>query len=94
MRAPSVLAAAVAFALAMGALQHGGWWWLWLAVGAVVLKVTGPRFIGLAKLSPVNRYITSQNRKTRRHNRKVARRRRRENRQKMRNSKRMRRFPL
>jgi hypothetical protein len=41
----TVLAAAVIFALAMGALEHGGWWWAWLFLA--VWALTGfrlPRF--------------------------------------------------
>jgi hypothetical protein len=72
-----VLGAAVAFAIAMGALQRGGWWWAWLA-GAVVLGVRGGgRLLGGVRLDPATRYVLRENRRTRRHNQRIARQRRR-----------------
>lgn len=92
--ARSVLTAAVVFAIAMSALQDGGWWWLWFGVAWLV--VIGPRLplFGRVKISAANRYIMRENRKVRRDTRKDARRRRRLNREKLRNSKRSRATPL
>jgi hypothetical protein len=60
--ARSVLTAAVVFAIAMGALQDGGWWWLWFGVAWLV--VIGPRLplFGRVKISAANRYIMRENR--------------------------------
>lgn len=75
----SVLAAAIVFAVAMGALESGGWWWAWLAASAVVLLRKGVRvpLIGV-RLNPTSAYILRENRRTRRHNHELARHRRRE----------------
>ncbi len=80
--ARSVLTASLVFAMAMGALERGGWWWAWLSASAVVTLARGVRLplIGV-KLSPTNAYMLRENRKTRRHNRELARRRRRIQRQ-------------
>ena len=64
MNARTVLAAAVTFALGMGALEHGGWWWAWFIVALALWKRLGLPF-GV-KLSPTNRFILRENRKTRR----------------------------
>jgi hypothetical protein len=92
--AQTVLIAAVVFAIAMGALQDGGWWWLWFGVAWLV--VIGPRLplFGRVQISAANRYIMRENRKVRRDTRKAARRLRRLNREKLRNSKRSRATPL
>jgi len=83
MRAQSrvVLIGAVVFAIAMGALESGGWWWAWLSASAVVLLCRGVHLplIGV-RLTPTSAYILGENRKTRRHNRGLARGRRREQR--------------
>jgi hypothetical protein len=73
-----VLGTAVVFALAMGALERGGWWWAWLAVIAVFL-FGGVRFplLGRIRLDPATRFILRENRRTRRHNERIARQRRR-----------------
>ena len=74
-----VLTAAVVFALAMGVLEHGGWWWAWL-VGIVLLTARrGVRLpvLGSMRLSATNRFILRENRRTRRHTRQLARQRRR-----------------
>jgi hypothetical protein len=93
--AQTVLTAAVVFALAMGALEHGGWWWLWFGAAAwlVIIGSRLPLF-GRVKISAANRYILRENRKVRRENRANARRRRRLNREKLRNSKRSRATPV
>src|SRR5262249_46684583 len=83
-----VLVAAVLFAVAMGALEHGGGWGFWLAVGWGLLTGARLPIIGPLKLSPANRHIIRQNHITRRWNRKNMRRMRRENRQKLRHNKR------
>lgn len=90
-----VLLLAVVFAFAMGALEHGGWWWLWFAVAAW-LVVIGPSvpLRGRVKLSPAARYIVRENRRIRRENRAIARERRRRDREKLRNSQRSRATPL
>lgn len=79
MRAPTVLGAAVVFAVAMAALESGGWWWAWLAGIAVIVLGRGIRLplIGGIKLDAATRYVLRENRVTRRHNRHVARQRRR-----------------
>jgi hypothetical protein len=81
-RSAAALTAAVVFAIAMGALQDGGWWWAWLSASAAVTLARGVRLplIGV-KLSPTNAYVLRENRKTRRHNHELARRRRRIQRQ-------------
>jgi hypothetical protein len=64
-----VLLGAVVFALAMGALEHGGWWWAWLAASAMVLLRRGvhlPR-IGVRFHRRARRYIIRENRRVRRH---------------------------
>lgn len=90
--ARAVLAAAVVFALAMGALQHGGWWWAWLGVGVLFLKGVRLPFMGPPRVPRANRYIIRQNRIAIRENRKNARRQRRKNRQKAKQNKRNPRF--
>ncbi len=74
----AVLTGAVVFAIAMGALESGGWWWAWLA--GIVLLMFGGRvrlqLVGV-RLSAANRFILRENRKTRRHTRAMARQRRR-----------------
>lgn len=94
--ARSVLTAAVVFAVAMGALESGGWWWAWLAGIALAAARKGVRvpLLGGVRLSAANRYIMRENRKVRRDTRRDARRRRRLNREKLRNSKRSRATPL
>ncbi|MGH8919951.1 MAG: hypothetical protein ACRD0H_16740, partial [Actinomycetes bacterium] len=70
-----MLTAAVVFALAMGALEHSGWWWVWL-VGIVLLAARrGVRLpvLGGVRLSAANRAIFRENRRTRRHTRQLAR---------------------
>lgn len=68
-----MLVAAVVFALAMGALEHGGWWWLWL--GVAVLGMRGVRLPGLGgvKLSPAARYVIRENHRSRAYTRRAAR---------------------
>lgn len=71
----AVLIGAVVFALAMGALESGGWWWAWLAAIVVVAcKAYRPLWIGCVKLTHAACYIVRENRKTRRYNRELARR--------------------
>jgi uncharacterized membrane protein len=68
-----VLGAAVVFALAMGALELGGWWWVWLAASAVVLLHRGIYLPVLGvRLDPATRYVLRENRRTRRHNQRIA----------------------
>jgi hypothetical protein len=76
--ARAVLAAAVVFAIAMGTLEHGGWWWAWL-VGSVLVLFGGRVRLPLlgVRLDPATRFIVRENRKTRRDNRAIARQRRR-----------------
>lgn len=77
MRAPArtVLGAAVAFSVAMGALSSGGWWWAWLAVLAVPLLSGRVRLplLGRVRLDPVTRFVLRENARTRRDNRRIAR---------------------
>lgn len=89
-----IIALAVVFATAMGALEHGGWWWLWFAVSW--LGVMGPRLplIGRVKVSAANRYILRENRKVRRERRSLVRDQQRLAREKARNSKCSRAKPL
>jgi hypothetical protein len=49
MKARRVLTVAVLFALAMGALDEGSWWWLWLGVasGVAVTEFRLPRLVRL-----------------------------------------------
>lgn len=77
--ARSVLTAAVVFAIAMGALESGGWWWAWLAGIALAAARKGVRvpLWGGVRLSATNRFILRENRKTRRHTRQLAQQRRR-----------------
>lgn len=76
-RSRGVLFSAVVFALAMGALECGGWWWAWLA-GAILVGVRGGgRLLGGVRLDPAIGYVLRENRRTRRHNRRIARQRRR-----------------
>ena len=70
-----VLFGAVVFALAMGAVERGSWWWAWLAASAVMLLRHLP-LLRNVKLNPTTAYVLRENRKTRRHNRKLARRQR------------------
>jgi hypothetical protein len=75
----AVLGAAVVFAIAMGALEYGGWWWAWLA-GIVLMTLRGGvrlPLLGGARLSASARFLLRENRKTRRDNRQLARQRRR-----------------
>ncbi len=77
MRGAAVLGAAVVFSVVMGALEHGGWWWAWLA--AIVLLFGGRvrlPLLGRVRLDAATRFILRENRKTRRHTRAVARQRR------------------
>lgn len=76
MSAPSraVLVGAVVFALAMGALEHGGWWWAWFTASTVILLRKSVHLPPLGvKLHRARRYIIHENRNTRRHNRELAR---------------------
>jgi hypothetical protein len=77
--AARVLGAAVVFALAMGALEHGGWWWVWLAGIAAVVLGRGVRLplLGRMKLDAATRFILRENRRTRRDTRQLDRQRRR-----------------
>lgn len=77
-----VLGGAVVFAVAIGALESGGWWWAWLAAATAVVIARGVRlpFIGV-RLNPTSRYILAENRRTRRNNRELTRRKRRAHRQ-------------
>jgi hypothetical protein len=77
--APTVLGAAVVFALAMGALEHGGWWWAGLVGVVLVAGRRGVRVpvLGGARLSATNWFILRENRRTRRDARCLARERRR-----------------
>jgi hypothetical protein len=77
--AARVLGAAVVFAIAMEALESGGWWWVWLAgIAAVVLgRGVGLRLLGGVKLGAATRFIRRENRRTRRYTRRLARQRRR-----------------
>jgi hypothetical protein len=80
MRRPGrlVLGAAVVFAIAMGALQSGGWWWAWFTASAVVLLRRGIYLPVLGvRLDPATRYVLRENRRTRRHNQRIAQQRRR-----------------
>ena len=81
MRAPTVLIAAVVFALAMGALEHGGWWWVWLGVAAwgLFLRFRFP-VIWSVRRSTTRRYfrhVRRENRKELRARRRLARQQRR-----------------
>jgi hypothetical protein len=70
----AVLTSAVVFALAMGALESGGWWWAWLAATVVVAcKAYRPLWIGWVKLTRAACYIVRETHKTRRYNRELAR---------------------
>jgi hypothetical protein len=77
-RSAAVLTAAVVFAIAMGALEDGGWWWAWLAGVGLVAARRGVRvpLLGV-RLSAANRYILRENRRTRKNTRHLARQRRR-----------------
>ena len=78
----AVLLGAVVFALAMGALEHGGWWWAWFTAAAVILlrKSVHLRPIGV-KLHRARRYIIRENHRVHRHHRELARRQRHRRRQ-------------
>jgi|SRR6266566_4415788 hypothetical protein len=92
----TVITAAMVFAVAMGALQNGGWWWAWLA-GAVLMGMrrgVGFPLSGGGRVSAANRFITADNRRIGRDLRRQARQKRRANREKLRNSKRSRDRPL
>lgn len=77
--AVTVLTAAVVFAIAMGALEHGGWWWAWLAGVVLLAARRGVRvpLLGGVRLSATNRFILRENRRTRRNTRRLARQQRR-----------------
>lgn len=75
-RARMVLATAVVFSVAMGALSSGGWWWAWLA-GIVLFGVARRRWRLGVRLSATNRFIRRENRRSRRHAHQLARERRR-----------------
>ncbi|MGH3871294.1 MAG: hypothetical protein ACRDSR_07230 [Pseudonocardiaceae bacterium] len=77
MRARAVLALAVAFSIAMGALSEGGWWWAWLAVVALPVLSGRVRLPLPGGLDPVARFVMRENARTRRDNRKIRRERRR-----------------
>lgn len=72
----AVLGTAVVFSVAMGALSHGGWWWVWLAVIAVLMFGGRLRLFGV-RLDPGQRFIARENRRAIRHTRYVVRRERR-----------------
>ena len=74
-----VLAAAVVSAIAMEALETGGWWWAWLAGIAVLILGGGVRLplLGGVRLDRASRHIIRENRRVRRDNRQLARQRRR-----------------
>lgn len=88
MNTRTVLLAAVVFAIAMGALEHGGWWWLWLGIAVVGMKGIRVPGLGGVKLSASARYILRENRRVRSHTRAVARAQRRARRLQHRNSRR------
>jgi hypothetical protein len=81
MRAPArtVLGAAIAFSVAMGALSSGGWWWAWLALLALPLLSGRVRLpvLGRVRLDPITRLILRENARTRRENHRIRRERRR-----------------
>lgn len=81
-----VFIAAVVFALAMGALERGGWWWAWLVGIALLTFGRGVRLplIGGIRLDAATRYVLRENRRTRRYNRHLAR----QHRRRIRNQKR------
>jgi len=83
-----VLFAAVVFSIAMSALEHGGWWWLWLAAAIVGMKGTRVLGLGGVRLSPSARYVLRENRRVRSHTRATARAQRRARRLARRNSRR------
>jgi hypothetical protein len=70
-----VLGAAAVFALAMGTLEHGGWWWAWLAGIPLLLFGRGVRLplLGRMKLDAATRFILRENRRTRHHTRQLDR---------------------
>jgi hypothetical protein len=75
--ARAAMLGALLFAIAMTALEQGGWWW---AVFIVATSwITGIRLPLLSRfrLPSTHRYIISENRKTRRNNRRITRERRR-----------------
>jgi hypothetical protein len=72
MRAHSrtVLTAAVVFAIAMSALESGGWWWAWLAATVLIAcKSIRLPWTSYVKLAQAARYTVLINRTTRRYNR-------------------------
>lgn len=80
-KARTVLTAAVVFALAMGALERGGWWWVWLGVTlwGLLLRYRFP-LIRSMRRSVTHRYfrhIRRGDRKNRRAQRRLARQQRR-----------------
>jgi hypothetical protein len=79
----AVLFGALVFAIAMGALERGGWWWAaWFTALVVVLLRRGIHLPPLrVKLNPATAYILRENRKARRHNRELTRRQRHRQRQ-------------
>lgn len=74
--ARTALTGAVVFAMAMTALEDGGWWWVVLA--ATVWAITGLRLplLGRLTLSRSHRYVIAENRRVLRNNRRLARERR------------------
>jgi hypothetical protein len=66
----TVLIGAVVFAIAMGALASGGWWWAWLAAAGLVL-CNRCRLLrmGWVILADVTRCIVATKYQTWRHNR-------------------------
>lgn len=84
-----VLGAAVVFALAMGALEHGGWWWAWLTGITAVVLARGVRLrLRGVKKDAATRFILRENRRTRRDTRRLARQRRQQQRRRLRDQRR------
>lgn len=80
-RSRVLLFAAVVFALAMGALEHGGWRWAWLVAGVwvLVLRFRLP-LIRVVRRPAIHRYFRHmwrEDRKARRWQRRVMRQQRR-----------------
>lgn len=74
--ARAAMLGALLFAIAMTALEQGGWWWAMLIVATSWL--TGIRLPLLIRfrLPSSHRYVISENRKTRQNNRRIVRERR------------------
>jgi hypothetical protein len=76
-----VLVTAVIFALAMSALEHGGWWWVWLGVAlwGTLLRFRLPviRPVKRSTTRRHHRHVRWENRKQRRARRRLARQQRR-----------------